>query len=176
MRPLGAVVLGAYADRHGRRKGLILTLALMSFGTLSIACSPDTHDRPLRAAAGSVRATGAGLLRRNGIGRRLGLSRRDRHAGPQGLLCSWQSGSQQVAVMFAARAGCCGELAIIAAADGGLGMAHPADCRLRHYSVPVPDPPLAAETEEFLARKRHPSIGEIMTSLAGQLAHRLARA
>src|SRR5580698_6740721 len=40
MRPLGAIVLGAYADRHGRRKGLILTLALMSFGTLSIACLP----------------------------------------------------------------------------------------------------------------------------------------
>ncbi len=40
MRPLGAIVLGAYIDRHGRRIGLILTLALMSFGTLSIACVP----------------------------------------------------------------------------------------------------------------------------------------
>src|SRR5260370_32126940 len=30
MRPIGAVVLGAYIDRHGRRAGLILTLALMS--------------------------------------------------------------------------------------------------------------------------------------------------
>src|SRR6202020_1911086 len=40
MRPLGAIVLGGYIDRHGRRKGLILTLALMSFGTLSIACLP----------------------------------------------------------------------------------------------------------------------------------------
>ena len=25
MRPLGAIVLGAYADRHGRRAGLVLT-------------------------------------------------------------------------------------------------------------------------------------------------------
>src|SRR5207248_10640092 len=40
MRPIGAVVLGAYLDRHGRRAGLILTLALMSIGTLSIACLP----------------------------------------------------------------------------------------------------------------------------------------
>jgi len=32
MRPLGAIVLGAYTDRHGRRAGLILTLALMSVG------------------------------------------------------------------------------------------------------------------------------------------------
>src|SRR5437016_12251126 len=40
MRPLGAIVLGAYADRHGRRAGLLLTLALMSIGIVSIACTP----------------------------------------------------------------------------------------------------------------------------------------
>src|SRR5437016_14351433 len=41
MRPLGAVVLGAYIDRHGRRKGLLLTLGLMAVGTLSIALMPS---------------------------------------------------------------------------------------------------------------------------------------
>ena len=40
MRPLGAIVLGAYTDVHGRRKGLILTLMLMSFGIVTIACTP----------------------------------------------------------------------------------------------------------------------------------------
>src|SRR5215468_9681022 len=40
MRPLGAIVLGAYADKHGRRAGLVLTLSLMSAGILSIACVP----------------------------------------------------------------------------------------------------------------------------------------
>src|SRR5438128_12660602 len=40
MRPIGTIVLGAYIDRHGRRKGLILTLAMMSVGTISIACVP----------------------------------------------------------------------------------------------------------------------------------------
>ena len=29
MRPLGAVVLGAYIDRHGRRPGLIVSLGIM---------------------------------------------------------------------------------------------------------------------------------------------------
>ena len=28
MRPLGAIVLGAYTDHHGRRAGLLLTLGL----------------------------------------------------------------------------------------------------------------------------------------------------
>src|SRR5580693_8246229 len=37
MRPFGAVVLGAYMDRVGRRKGLLLALGLMGLGTLSIA-------------------------------------------------------------------------------------------------------------------------------------------
>jgi MFS family permease len=40
MRPLGAIVLGAYMDRNGRRKGLILTLSMMAVGTLVIACTP----------------------------------------------------------------------------------------------------------------------------------------
>ena len=40
MRPLGAIVLGAYIDRYGRRKGLILTLLLMAVGTGVIAVTP----------------------------------------------------------------------------------------------------------------------------------------
>src|SRR5262249_44765854 len=40
VRPIGAVVLGAYMDRKGRRKGLILSLSLMAVGTASIAVTP----------------------------------------------------------------------------------------------------------------------------------------
>src|ERR1041385_6050121 len=40
MRPLGALILGAYIDHHGRRKGLLLTLSLMAIGTLSIGLMP----------------------------------------------------------------------------------------------------------------------------------------
>src|SRR3974390_208339 len=40
MRPLGAIVLGAYIDEVGRRKGLIVTLSLMAVGTLLIAFVP----------------------------------------------------------------------------------------------------------------------------------------
>src|SRR6202790_3201413 len=35
MRPLGALVLGAYVDRKGRRAGLMVTLAIMSVGTVA---------------------------------------------------------------------------------------------------------------------------------------------
>src|SRR5260370_7332129 len=40
MRPLGAIVLGAYVGRHGRRKGLLLTLEPMSVRLLSIPSLP----------------------------------------------------------------------------------------------------------------------------------------
>ena len=40
VRPIGALVLGGYMDHHGRRAGLILTLGLMSLGTLSVALTP----------------------------------------------------------------------------------------------------------------------------------------
>ena len=49
MRPIGAIVLGAYIDRHGRREGLMLTLALMSFGTLASRACPDTSPSGLLA-------------------------------------------------------------------------------------------------------------------------------
>ncbi|MFD4255247.1 MFS transporter [Amycolatopsis thermoflava] len=40
MRPIGGAVLGAYADRHGRKKGLTLTISLMAGASLVIAVSP----------------------------------------------------------------------------------------------------------------------------------------
>lgn len=41
MRPIGAAVLGAYADRHGRKKGLTLTVALMASAAFVIALTPS---------------------------------------------------------------------------------------------------------------------------------------
>jgi MHS family alpha-ketoglutarate permease-like MFS transporter len=43
MRPVGAAIMGAYADRHGRKKGLVLTIGLMAGATALIGISP-TYD------------------------------------------------------------------------------------------------------------------------------------
>src|ERR1700732_1197527 len=43
MRPLGALLLGAYIDRIGRRRGLILTLALMASMSTSVSSSNATR-------------------------------------------------------------------------------------------------------------------------------------
>lgn len=39
-RPLGALILGSYGDRKGRKAALTLTIALMAVGTLLIAIAP----------------------------------------------------------------------------------------------------------------------------------------
>ena len=40
MRPVGAAVMGAYADRHGRKKGLVLTIGMMAGATAIIGLAP----------------------------------------------------------------------------------------------------------------------------------------
>jgi MHS family alpha-ketoglutarate permease-like MFS transporter len=40
MRPIGGALLGAYADRHGRKNGLALSVALMAGSSLVIAMCP----------------------------------------------------------------------------------------------------------------------------------------
>lgn len=42
VRPIGAMVLGSFADRHGRKGALTLTIMLMMLGTLIMACAPTT--------------------------------------------------------------------------------------------------------------------------------------
>jgi MFS family permease len=40
-RPLGGILIGAYADRAGRKPALLLTIALISVGTLGLALTPS---------------------------------------------------------------------------------------------------------------------------------------
>jgi MHS family proline/betaine transporter-like MFS transporter len=44
MRPLGAVVLGHYGDRHGRRAALTLTIVFMIIGLLILTFVPTYHS------------------------------------------------------------------------------------------------------------------------------------
>ncbi|UUE17288.1 MFS transporter [Leuconostoc mesenteroides] len=43
MRPLGSLVLGKYADQHGRRAALTLSVLIMAAGSLVIAITPSYH-------------------------------------------------------------------------------------------------------------------------------------
>jgi MFS family permease len=106
MRPIGAITLGAYIDNRGRRDGLLLTLGLMAVGTASIACMPSYASigmmAPLLIVVGRlVQGLSAGV-EAGGVSVYLFEVAPPGH---KGLYASWQSASQQVAVMFAAVGG-----------------------------------------------------------------------
>src|SRR5690242_10730932 len=106
MRPIGAVVLGAYIDRVGRRQGLIVTLGLMAIGTLTIAATPGYATiglaAPLIIVAGRlVQGLSAGV-ELGGVSVYLAEIATP---GRRGFYCSWQSASQQLAVVFTALLG-----------------------------------------------------------------------
>jgi MFS family permease len=171
MRPLGAIVLGAYTDRHGRRAGLILTLGLMSIGIVSIACMPGYATigllAPLLVLIGR-------LLQGFSAGMELGavsvyLSE-IATPGHKGFYVSWQSASQQVAVIFAALVG------VVLSST-----LPPQKMMLWGWRVPlvlgcVILPFLfrlrrsLQETDEFIARKHRPSTAEILRSLSANWA------
>jgi MHS family citrate/tricarballylate:H+ symporter-like MFS transporter len=106
MRPLGGIFLGAYIDHHGRRVGLMLTLALMAVGTLSIALVPGYAT--LGALAPVIVVIGR-LIQGFSAGVELGgvsvYLAEIATPGNKGFYVSWQSGSQQVAVIFVALLG-----------------------------------------------------------------------
>ena len=166
MRPLGAIFLGAYIDRHGRRKGLIITLALMAMGTVLIACVPGYST--LGVAAPLLVLLGR-LLQGFSAGVELGgvsvYLAEIATPGRKGFFVSWQSASQQAAVVFA------GLL--------GVGLNHwlsPAEMGEWGWRIPfligcmiVPAifviRKSMQETPEFEARKHHPTLREIVRSV-----------
>ena len=106
MRPIGALVLGAYIDRHGRRRGLIVTLSLMAVGTFTIAVIPGYSQIGILAPICVVLSR---LIQGLSAGVELGgvsvYLAEIATPGNRGFYCSWQSGSQQVAVVFTALIG-----------------------------------------------------------------------
>ncbi|WP_233809470.1 MFS transporter [Paraburkholderia sp. HP33-1] len=106
MRPLGAIFLGAYIDKVGRRTGLIVTLSIMASGTILIACVPGYATIGLLAPALVLIGR---LLQGFSAGAELGgvsvyLSEMAT-PGAKGFYTSWQSASQQVAIVMAAALG-----------------------------------------------------------------------
>ena len=166
MRPFGAIVLGAYTDQHGRRAGLILTLALMSVGIITIACTPGYATigilAPLLVLLGRLLQGFSAGMELGGVSVYLSEIATPGH---KGFYVSWQSASQQVAVMFAALVGV-----------GLHSVLSPLQMTLWGWRVPLLlgcaiVPVLFVlrhslqETDEFVARKHRPNTKEILHSL-----------
>ena len=167
MRPLGAVVLGAYIDDVGRRKGLIVTLSIMASGTILIVLVPGYETIGLFAPA--IVLIGR-LLQGFSAGAEMGgvsvyLSE-IATPGNKGFFTSWQSGSQQVAIIVAAALGYGLNQWMVPAmiADWGWRIPFFVGCMIVPFIFFLRRN--LEETEEFAARKHRPSMADVFRTLA----------
>ncbi|PQO99322.1 MFS transporter [Massilia phosphatilytica] len=166
MRPLGAIFLGSYVDRIGRRKGLVLTLGIMASGTALIAFVPGYATiglmAPLLVLLGRLLQGFSAGVELGGVSVYLSEMATP---GNKGYYVSWQSASQQVAVVFSAALGY------------GLNHLMPKDdiaawgWRIPFFIgcsiIPVVFYIRRSlqETQAYLAQKSHPTFPQVMRTL-----------
>jgi MHS family citrate/tricarballylate:H+ symporter-like MFS transporter len=165
MRPVGAIVLGSYIDRIGRRQGLIVTLGIMAVGTVVIAFCPSYAT--IGIAAPIIVLIGR-LLQGFSAGVELGgvsvyLSEIST-PGNRGFYTSFQSSSQQVAIFVASIIGYLLSEVMPADTVAAWGWRIP-------FFVGCLIIPLIfflrrtlEETPAFLAMKKHPTASEVFAS------------
>src|SRR5216683_1883961 len=167
MRPLGAIVLGAYIDRRGRRAGLLLTLGLMAIGTLSIGLTPGYAVigmfAPLLIVAGRLLQGFSAGVELGGVSVYLSEIATPGH---KGFYVSWQSGSQQVAVMFVALLGVVLSRYMRPEQMASWGWRVPflIGCMIIPFIFQLRRS--LQETDEFLARRHRPRVPELLRPVA----------
>ncbi|MGO1162976.1 MFS transporter [Brucella pseudogrignonensis] len=99
-RPLGGVLIGAFADKAGRRAAMILTVTLITVGTLGLAATPGYETIGIAAP---IIVLMCRLLQGLALGGEVGpASAMLIEAAPRdkrGLYASWQIASQGIAVV-----------------------------------------------------------------------------
>jgi MHS family citrate/tricarballylate:H+ symporter-like MFS transporter len=171
MRPIGALVLGPYVDRIGRRAGLIVTLSIMACGTILIAFVPSYATigvlAPLLVVLGRLLQGFSAGVELGGVSVYLAEMATP---GRKGFYVSWQSASQQVAVVLAALLGFAIANLMTPAAVDAWGWRIPffIGCAIVPFLYLIRRS--LKETAEFAARKVHPTLAQIYETLAANWA------
>ena len=168
MRPLGAIVLGGYIDKVGRRKGLIVTLAIMACGTIFIAFVPGYATIGVLAP---ILVLMGRLLQGFSAGAELGgvsvyLSEMAT-PGHKGFYTAWQSASQQVSIVLAAALGYALNQWMAPDALAAWGWRIPFFVGCAIIPVLFLLRRSLQETEAFQARTHRPTLGEVYASVLG---------
>ena len=167
MRPIGALVLGPYIDRIGRRKGLIVTLSIMACGTILIAFVPAYATigvlAPMLVVAGRLLQGFSAGVELGGVSVYLSEMATP---GNKGFYVAWQSASQQVAVVLAALLGYAIANLMTPEAAAGWGWRIPffIGCAIVPFLYWIRRS--LEETKAFAARKVHPTFAQIYETLA----------
>jgi MFS transporter, MHS family, citrate/tricarballylate:H+ symporter len=166
MRPLGAIFLGAYVDRVGRRQGLIVTLAIMAVGTILIALVPGYATigvlAPVLVLVGRLLQGFSAGVELGGVSVYLAEMATPGH---KGFYVSFQSASQQVAIIAAAVIGYALNTMLLPAEISEWGWRIPflIGCLIVPFIFVIRRS--LEETQEFLARTHRPNASEIFRLL-----------
>ena len=102
-RPVGAIVIGAFGDRAGRRPAMVLSFTLMGIGILGVVLTPSYA---MIGAAAPVLLLVFRLVQGFALGGEVGPTTAFLiEAAPlhrRGLIGAWQSGSQAIASLTGA--------------------------------------------------------------------------
>ena len=165
MRPVGAIVLGAYIDRIGRRQGLIVTLGIMAIGTVVIAFCPSYAT--IGIAAPVIVLIGR-LLQGFSAGVELGgvsvYLAEISTPGNRGFYTSFQSSSQQVAIFVASILGFILSEVMPADVVTAWGWRIPFFVGCLIIPLIFMLRRTLEETPAFLAMKKHPTANEVFAS------------
>ncbi len=151
-RPIGALILGAYADHAGRTRAMVLSVSLMTLAGAMITLMPG------RAAVGLVAPCGilaARLIQGLALGGEFGSATAlmvEHSAGAEARAASWQGTSQNVAGLLASG------IAWLLSGAGAAPLLHVAPFRLA-FGLGVLAGPLA-----LLLRRRLQDAPEFLAS------------
>src|ERR1700742_411016 len=99
-RPVGGVLLGTYADRYGRKASLLLSILMMTFGTLAVACMPTFAQIGVLAPLLVIISR---LVQGFSAGGEFGSSTAflvEHMPGRRGFVASWQFASQGISSLL----------------------------------------------------------------------------
>ncbi|WLE59903.1 MFS transporter [Burkholderia plantarii] len=103
MRPLGGLVIGNHADRHGRKAAMTLTIAIMVAGTLCLVVAPD---HATAGSCGALLLVFGRMLQGFALGGEIGAATAMLMEGSgtagRGFRVGWQLGSQGIAALLGA--------------------------------------------------------------------------
>ncbi|AVU30802.1 MFS transporter [Serratia marcescens] len=100
MRPLGGILIGAYADRCGRKPAMILTISLMSLGTAMIGFAPTYASAGYWGTATLVAARLIqGVAAGGEVGASMSLLVESAPPNRRGFYSSWSLATQGIATV-----------------------------------------------------------------------------
>lgn len=165
-RPVGGVLIGAYADRAGRKPAMMLTVVLMAIGMLIIALTPSYASIGIAAP---IIVVFARLIQGFALGGEVGpaTSFLIEAAPPneRGLYASWQLASQGLAIFLAGALGLALSLSLSEGAMHVWGWRVPFLAGILIIPVAVVMRMQMPETFDPEAPTAHPNMGAVLSAL-----------